>query len=720
MKITKPMLLACFTFMATASNTSIVASNFPAKVNEYLLHQMSDAKPVRAFQGKAPWGMQNVETSRRKAAFKSPDLITDPKPSITFDNLPAYDFLETPDGEIWFYKADFEVERVEVSEWYTEEYIKAYTFTIYDSNFNEVGSITDKITLAPGETKVASVSLDPYISYNFFNSDSKPEVMVYIAMNTGFELGYTVNYYNKIYSVGGDRDNDGNDICLGSMTGRCVDVFNSGDKENENLFFTFVETVYPNIDDFNSDQYIDYINSIKTVVSVYKSAVNNNLPQLAFEKEIFQSRFPGDTTDGIYLITRNENGVPYFVFSYYEKPYFIDPTGFTTDESATPDNNLMIEVLTYQNNQLNDISMTKIPVEIETSSTQINYSFYSIGSVAWKDDIDMSVKGSSSAPAFLVANDLTTAANLDDIISNYYIYDNNGNKVVTLAEGSESIYLLNSIKGQEPQALFVSFDSNEDYVFNFVNLYSGQKIISIPRVFDNEDFTSICERIASGDSYKYLFELRYDEQDEEGNDIKRIAWIDPANPDKIDQIDYLNMGKDVMASQVNMFPEALSPYLYDDDDAMEYAVLVKRLHGNTTRNEYMVIDDSGDWYATFSEDDGRGSPWSFTIIPGEENKLMMVYNDNYEINIDIYSLPFYKEGQDPGSVEQISPDNANISFIGNILRAEGGHITVYSISGNKITEGYNSLDLNGNPGGAYVAVIKSENGKSSAVKIIVR
>ena len=673
------------------------------------------AKPVREFRGQKPWHSASSDlnarlnnNSRRHAAVDNP--------SVSFDNLERFDYLEGPDGATWFYTTDYVIEEEVISEWYTEERITAYTFTIYDSTFKKVGEIKDKITLQPGESKVAHAVLDPSVSRHFFNDDNLPEVMVYLAMNTSAAFDYDVHYYNKVYSIGGQKDADGNDVCLTVLPGRCVDSFNAADAGNENLFYSFADDIYPDPSDFDISDFLGYINAAKTQITIFGKSKGDNQPELVYTKDIFMTRYPGDTTDGIYMITKYFNNTPYFIFSYYEKPYFIDPTGFATDENATPDNSLVIEVFSFDGN-MNPVSTTKIPVEIKEVEGQVAYTFYSIGSVAWKNDVDMSVNGTPSKPAFIVTLDNTTAANLDDVGTSFKVYDNDGRLLHSLAEDTDGIAVLHSEEGHQPHALIVELDANDQYTFHFVDLYSGEKAFSLSQSNNNDPLTAVCERIMTpSGSYKYAFEMQYDDLDEDKNDIKRIAWYNQDG--SFDRIDRINMLQGVMYSTINMYDGCLSPTLFDNDDAMEYAVLIKREYGNTTRNEFMVSDDNGSHYALFSEDDARGLPMTFSIIHADTgNKIQMIYNNDDTYNVDIYDLPF----TNASGVENIIADNdssiGSNAFDGENIRVAGALIRVYNTNGVKVAEGYDSVSLKSLPRGLYVAVATDEKGNQSALKI---
>lgn len=702
-----------------------IASAAPTSSLVRFDEKRSEVVPVRQFRGEIPWGIRETTSSLPDHAnsrnFIKPSVA---KPSVGFDRLSTYDFLEAPDGSTWFYTTDYDIETVNVSQWYKEEYLRGYTFTIFDSQFNEVGTVSDRITLLPGETKAAMAVLDPYVSFRFFNSDALPEVMVYLGMKTGAEYNYQVNYYNKVYSIGGEKDADGYDKCIAVMKGRCADAINAATPGGEeNVFYTFVEDIYPDPSDFGFNQYLEYLNAARTVVTVYNSATADPHPRVALQKDIFLSRYPGDTTSGTYFISRNEKGIPYFIFSQYEKPYLLDPTGMAGDESATPGNSLLIDVFSFAGGKETHISTTRIPVDIPDIDGQVNYAFYSIGSVAWKEDIDMAVNGSPSAPAFVVARDVTTAANLEDIISGYYVFDNTGSKVATIAENAQSISLLAPIKGVQPQTLIVN-ETADDFSYSFVELHSGKIVMTLPRVFEGESLKASCQRVPTHNGYEYAFETAFDDRDADGNIIKKVVWISPENGGTLIRTDLLNLGPDVVVSTLNLFPESLSPYLYDSDDAMEYAVLVKRTRGgaDTTENEFIIVDDNGEWYAHFDTAHGRGIPTSFNILEGpQSNFLMMVFAESDGFNVDFYDLPFLSHSDDSSSgIDDIVAGTDNsISFNGHSISAPGS-IEIYNMGGLAVAKGAGSLSVASFPSGTYIAVSTDSSGSRSSLKFVVK
>lgn len=707
----------------TATGLSVPASAaLPSVARKAdITKQQDPVKPVRPYQTKKLWGIDALNQTdnalrlnKRTSAIKEPDKI--------LSNLSYFDYIEAPDGSMWFYEATYETERVEVSEWYSETYIKAFNFDIYDSDFNKIGSIYDSIELGEHETRVASAVLDPAVTTTFFNQDDKPELIVYVAINTEY---YTNNYYNFVYTLGGEKDENGYDKPIMTINGRCVDAFNAAAPgEPENFYLSFVGE--EGSEDLNADydDFIDFLNSYCMPVTIYSKAVDENGPVEVYSKKIYSTRIPGDTTDGIYLISKPVNGQAYFIFSQYEKPYFIDPTGGALNEDPTPDNALVIEVVKVDNGQASPVSTTKIPVVQEIGIDQLMYTFYSIGSVGWKNDVDMTVNGTPEAPAFLVARDVMNAATYEEEITSFEIYGNDGKFVHEIASNTDGIVVFDSKPGEEPTALFVVIN-DEAYEFMVRGLYSGDHLFSLNQDNGGDPISAVCNRMLTKDGYKYAFEMTYYELDDENNEYMRVAWFN--NDGSFDRIDKINMGKDVMAGSVNLYSESLNPYLYDDDDAMEYAVLVKRSNGVTIKNEFIVADDSGDWYANFTENEGKGYPRVFTIFPGKVNRLVMVYEDYGGNLIEIYDLPFIGEpnvgpDDEPGvdGIESIVGELNGVTFANNIVSAQGQSIQMFTTAGAPAAKGYNEVSVESLPTGVYVVVATDAKGNKTTAKIMKR
>lgn len=714
-----------FSVAICALSTFSVAAAPASNLTSNPFGQQSTERIGRQFRGQKPFTVDavNHEVFGRQTPVKANAL----EPEITFSNIPEYDYLEGPDGTTWFYTTKYNYEKIVHNEYWTEEQIKGFEFTIYNSMFEPVGVIKDDVTFLEGEVRAREVLLDPAVSKNFFNNDDKYEVMVFFVMNT--EPYYINHYYYKVYSVDGEKDENGNDVCLMTFEGRCVDATNvSSDPSTENYYYTFIKdaVVAPEYIGGKADnpEYVEYVKNLTNDLTTYSKAVDENGPKVVLEYSFKNSTTPGDTTDGIYLISKLYGGDLYFIFSHYELPYFVNPVGGAEDESATANNNFVIENYRISGAEPELLSTTKIPVDNPSTAESLIYSFFSIGSVNWSNDVDMVKFGTPAAPAYIVAHDVAKAATMEDISSDYNIYGNDGKVIRNIASNTESIAVFNGGIGEQPQAMFIKVGDAGDYVFEFANLYDGQPLFTINQQNRDENgtpdpLTATCDRMKADDgSYMYAFEMAYYTTDEAGNTYARVAWFDDQGD--FNHTDYVNMGQDVQYGMVNIAAAVLNPYLYDDDDEMEYCALVKRtVPGGTTRNEFVVADHDGSTYATFTADDGLGDPFLYTIIPGEPNRIMMVYQSK-GYNVALYTLPFTEE--DKSGVESIvlPEEKSSISYDGATIAADGATIEVYSPAGLLVAKGFGAVSTDKLADGIYVAVAKDAAGAKSAIKISVK
>ncbi len=597
---------------------------------------LTKLKTPRPYRGERPWNMPGVELDKLNNAPRAKRAAAEA--SANFDNVASYSYLEGPDGSVWFYTADYRYTKGEF-----EDEIIGFTFNIYDSSMTLQGTVTDDITFEEGETRARMVDLDPTVTTKFFNTDSKPEIVVMFAMNT---VSYTNNYYNKVYTIGGTKE-DGKDVPVMKVPGVCIDAVNvAADRWSEDFLLAFVENVQPDdsvLDDNTS--LVDYLGMFKEKVTVYKKSTYASGPSVLATFEVPLLNIPYDNNDGVYFLTKVHDGQPYFVVSQYEKSFFIDPTGMATDLGTTPDNNLLVDVYTRPSSyatELTKVSSTKIAATQAGNGDEISYTYYGIGSLAWDRDIDMSVNGTPQAPAFLVTRGFSALSDPDNVTNSFVIYNNAGEPVKVLAENTDAVLLMSDIEGQQPQAMFINVDNNA-YLFSFVDLYSGDLVMSLDQQIEGQPIQAIGDRVASGDSYKYVFMMSNGEVGKDGGALARVAWIN--NDGTLDHIDRVNAGKDVIRLSINIARQVLSPYIYDTDNEMEYAVLVGRETPDRvgTTLEFIVVKANRDNYEpllAFNGEQGLGDVFSFSYVPGADNdRIHMIYNQNGQYNINMFDLP---------------------------------------------------------------------------------
>ena len=623
----------------------------------------------------------------------------------------AYNVIPGPDGSNWFYTARYEEgEYFPNDEFpdYSEYRIKKYRYTFYDSAFEKVGEIYDEIIPEGDETMSVQVELGRFVTDNFFNTDSKYEVMVSIVMNT---KRYKNNWRNMVYSIGGEKDENGYDKSIARIDGFHYNTFLRGSFAGEHEYYlAFTQS-----------------NELGNI-TIYKGAIDETGPVAILTYNVPDVNTPGSTEDDPCYLTKEFNGKPYFIFCKYEKSWLKNPSGMYGDESQNPNNNLMIDVFTLANptdTKATQVSGTKIPVEIVENDEQLVWTMYSLGTLAGSDDIDMSVNGTPDAPAFLVKKNVAFAASYESPYESHLtFYNTKGEFIKELATGYDNLMILNSLPGKEPQALISTLD-NSGYTFHAYDIYSGNIKFSISNVVGpNREMqfgSGYVYRVATKEGkIKYIFHIAPNilDVDQYGNDLVPVAWINEDG--SLDEIHQINVGPDVWGSQVQLNSILLDPNLFDNDDEMEYVVMVKRGEDETQRKEEtLIVDHNGDRYATFSSDEGKGTPRTFSILQNNgKNSLMVVYAAGNRYYVETYDLPFQKiqfSGVD-GVVD--SNDASGIYFDGSSVVAQGCKIEIYSANGVKVTEGLNAVSTSNIGKGVSIAVATDANGNRSTIKIV--
>lgn len=562
-------------------------------------------------------------------------------------------FLDAPDGSTWFATGENKTKTVvlDPNTSITEQQIIGYTYTIYDSNFQEIGTITDNIDFLEDETRCANVQLDVTVTQKFFNYNENYEVMVSVFMN---HADYSMSYRTYAYSIGGEKDDEGNDVALQTIDGYVVDAINMGDY-SEKFYISFLTQEAPESPE-DYPNYIDYLAEHYSVVTTYKPASYSAPASVIDQWKLQQLRAPGDTMDAPFFMLSSHNGKLTIICSEYEKSFYVDPTGFSQDESATPDNHLIVtvrEMVSAYTATLTETAKLTIPCEQPTAEDTL-YSFYGIGLLSFTDDVDYTHFGATdNKPVFYITRQDYTTASDERYITSFYVYNSDGQLVKTLAENTFGYMMLSDLAGRERQCMFI-YNENETYSFKFVDIYSGTEVLDMPSIIDGNNITvSQFDRAAYGDSYCYVSQLAYDDTDEAGNNICRLAWINTEG--KIDHIDRINIGKDVAMAQVNITKNVLTPYLFDTDTEMEYMVLVKRYTGNSTetQEEFLISGTENGVCFTAKPDETNGNIKSLAIISQKSyQQLCIIYRDKeYKFHQYYYDLPMTKFVGGDGTAE---------------------------------------------------------------------
>lgn len=649
-----PALVAAMMAVVSGVDASagIATRQFGGDANP--LRYMRKAKPGVLEQKKGEIffaGNQSNSAAPRKAKEVTPD--------VTFEPSNNFGYLESPSGETWYYTADYEVTRAPLPGGQAyESRVTGYSFTVYDSSFKKIGSLKDEVRFQGEEIKVASVDIDMTVSRKFYNFDDKYEVGVVLMYNNP---DYSVSIRTLVYSLDGATEDDGNSKVLVTIPGYPVDAVNiQPDKWSENIFMTFLTENTPDPDDFDADDYLGYLAAHNEILTTYKKvSYGSTQPQVIHEYSIPRLKLPGDQMNSPMFMLGEHNGSLTLSYFHYDKSFFVDPSGFAEDESATPDNSLLIRVFelpSLYSSSVVETSLTTIPTEIKESD-KLLYTFYGVGSLTGRNDISYGVYNNADTPCFIVATDDYSLENDDMYISSYYVYDVNGERILTLDTDSESGMLLSDVRGENPQALFVH-NNPSGYEFVVVDMVTGEIVTAFDQVLYGVSaamaITSTIDRVSHCGKTYYVADMSYGETAQDGCVFARVAWINVDGT--LSHIDRLNLGQRVAMAQSYLDASVLNPYVFDTDKEVEYMMLVKRYieDGSTaTREELIVVGPENGVMLDLLPSDETGALQTISMLNlASTPTLLVVYVDsNGDYLQTFYNLPFDKFNGGDGTAD---------------------------------------------------------------------
>lgn len=594
----------------------------------------------------------------RKTAPENPEPIFTLPPSTTMGNMDA------PGGQLWYFTGEFEYETIPPHDdvAYTDYILQEYTFKIYDEDMKLIGTVKDKMDYAENEVRVPSCELTPVATRNFFNTDDSIEVIVALAVNR--EEGGN-NYRSVVYALDGKKDAEGFDqpiSIFNDLVGDVVEGPLSPDGK-DNFYITFMND---NADEVEvTESFWDYLLSQKANIGIYGKALDNKGPRLLHSSTIPLIQLPGDQEDVPPLISMVHNDKVIYSISYYKEPFYNRYENPLEDDMTMREgNSLIIDMYYATEEKIEKYSSTEIEMQLDpmpdaSGNPTALFSYYSVGSLRYTGDFLFDAPGvTGDKPDFLITKG-NYQISKDGTTNSYYVYKNNGKISHTLFTYADGTREMGDLPGCEPQQLFVSSDSY-GYVFNFVDIYSGKTASKIDADYyydedsDPELLTTNVGRTPAGDSYKYVFELRYPVVDDDENDILRFMYINADG--SYDHTEYVNMGKNVVFAQSFISTAALAPHAYTESDVPAFMFLVKRgIDGSTGNIEEIMVAEAtseenpeGKTLLLLGPDDQHGNLAS--IVPefpeGDGTGRLFIYyydNDTNKYFLDIYLLPLDKD-----------------------------------------------------------------------------
>jgi hypothetical protein len=585
--------------------------------------------------------------SRRRAAngiFTDADITT---------SLPAAystGYLDAPDGSTWYYTGQMDYTETPLEGGYaTEKNLTGYSFTIYDSNYQLVGTLSDTISLAEDETRMGAIELCACVSRKFFNLDSNYEVMVMLAANTS---EYVNHYYTKVYSLSTAADAT---EPIAEFNGYYVDAINAGNDYSDKFYITMFEETYVAQSTIDGTEPVE--GEANDVYALHYDIFAPASWQSSTPTNIKSFYLPYDNyegSNGMPFISAVNNSQVYFGTIMFEKPFFAnhnlvidtDNEDYSVDVTPTPDNSLVITLYTYSPyDGFQQSSVTTIPMEIKDATGSERCSFYELGMLNYQDDLSFGFwNDRTDEPAFVITvEDYLTKT--DDSEYNFYAYNLQGEKIATIAENVAGLVDVSDLKGYEhQQGFYKTVDSKE--VFQFIDIPSCELQTTIDVEQGENSITSSTDRYPVDGDYQYAVSMAYGETD--SNDITRhyIGWFE--RDGSLNHYDAVPLGNNVAMALPYIKTSALNPYVFNTDSKREYMFLVKTYvtSGSTQTTESLyVVNTKGDLVAKLSGNDTLGYLVNITPLNMQSNPTLWVtyYNDDTDAYTSTFiNLPFSK------------------------------------------------------------------------------
>lgn len=685
----------------------------------------------------------NAKMRNGERPLDAPYREGNPDPYETLGPTDQIGTLDGPDGEEWYYVGRLDYLEIPPHDdvAFTDRILQNYEFDVYDSKMKLVGTIKDKMAYREGEIRVAACEFVPFMSKHFFNTDDKYEIVISLTINAG--VGNN-QYRSLVYQLGGEKE-DGNDKVLITYDDLIGDVSEGpSDGSTDNLYVTFLQEInpYANEGDPEADDmsYWDYLCSLKVKMMVYGKAGATGQPELVYTRELPMGQLQGDQQNVPFMLSLVRDGHLYYVICTYDQPFYNeydDP--IYGDMTMREGNKLNVEFVRVDEDGFKTEYTTSIPIA-KNPAENILFSYFSVGSLLYRDDICFEGFNTPEGRAALIVTRMDYAPSSDSEVPSYYVYDHEGNLLHTLFENADSAISLSDVEGYEPQLMFVSSDQY-GYMFNFIDLYSAKRVLRFSSQFeidpdsDPENLTAAIDRVADPDGgYVYVVEMRTpvvimsdpdaNGKTEEIDNRMRFMWINKDGSFR--KIDEVSMGKDVKYAQSYILGKALRPEAFHSDANQEYMMLVKRATDTDAAIEELVIGQAisdelpdGNTLLVLGPDEEKGVLNG--IIPYfdvEQPRLVVTYlgkNGNANvITSEFYALPL---DQATVGVEKPSISAAKkcgITLDGTTVVAEG-HINVCNASGVIVASGNGSVELRGLTAGLYIASCRS-----GACKILVK
>ena len=518
-----------------------------------------------------------------------------------------YGFLNAPDGSTWTYTASFEKKYGD----YT-----MVTLAVYNDSKEHVGTIVDSLKLDSTMIAINQAEINPLVTKQFFNNDSKYELMLFLHAQT---KNYEGKFFNHVFSIA-----DGETVTepITTVEGRQIYAQNTSEF-NENYVMIFARDSastsknYTLCYDIRRKAAYDDKDGIRHTFRVPYA----NVAALTDLQPIFMVQSGYDQ---------------YYVLQQYEKPYFDPNTPLDQDPVVNPDNSL---VITFINKIFKTVHTTKIPIT-QDENQKLLYTFPMLGGLEGAKDILLNNDGTK--PAYIITMEKYNLES-DGSITAFYKYDVDGNQLSTIAENTLGRIKMSPVVGHEEPWMCMKEEYDGEFFFVDLPSCTPRAEISV-YLEDGRTISSQIDRYPKGDSYEYAVALLQGNNEEDGTISQDIAWLNADGT--FNRYEKINLGKYIEAAQVNITADALNPWVIHTDDAREYMVLVKRYNPKNTSDKetaFLVCNTKGEILLDYGKDEEKGElNMVYLMDKGANPSILCVYQKNGALTMHYTPLPLNK------------------------------------------------------------------------------
>ena len=518
-----------------------------------------------------------------------------------------YGFLNAPDGTTWTYTAAFEKKYGD----YT-----MVTLTVYNDSKKHVGTIVDSLKLDSTMIAINQAEINPLVTKQFFNSDDKYELMLFLHAQT---KNYEGKHFNHVFSISnGDTVTEP----IATVEGRQIYAQNTSEF-NENYVMIFAR---------------DSASTSKNYTLCYdirRKAAYGDKDGIRHTFRVPYANVAALTDlQPIFMVQSGYD--QYYVLQQYEKPYFDPNTPLDQDPVVNPDNNL---VITFINKIFKTVHTTKIPIT-QDQNQKLLYTFPMLGGLEGAKDILLNYDGTK--PGYIITMEKYNLES-DGSITSFYKYDVDGNQLSTIAENTLGRIKMSPVVGQEEQWMFMKEEYDGEFFFVDLPSCTPRTEISV-YLEDGRTISSQIDRYPKGDSYEYAVALLQGNNEVDGTISQDIAWLNADGT--FNRYEKINLGMYIEAAQVNITADALNPWVIHTDDAREYMVLVKRYNPNNTSDKetaFLVCNTKGEILLDYGKDEEKGElNMVYLMDKGANPSILCVYQKNGILTMHYTPLPLNK------------------------------------------------------------------------------